>query len=775
MKSVKKLFKASLGKAFTFFVVISFIGLSFGCSGIGGNSKSKSDNNKADEEKAYVVSGKILFEGEKTTDRAATTSFAIEDGYEYVLSVCHGVINGEGIISWDQSSGKIVEITEENGVLSYEVKLTENGLWMFNLFAVNEGENITKMLLTKQIEITEDFKPIICDLVIKPSFLDTTKTTPETSSVKLDVYKNLGENPENDVVKVIWTWKEPIVVADANGLPDNVRNLINPWFISQKPVEKVFEDNEEKVTFEFDDVPAWSYNIELTFVTESGEYISIYEIVNVFKNFVTDSWYGQEAHFQCDDNGKYNFVITPDFLSEAGDRIVIYNYSSGTYNYYLKNDFDLLNLNQSETIIQSENGKPLDFCFDSNGNIIFLCQNENAQWYIISDFTHGGQISLPGIRSACIAYDSITNNIYVMDYNYEDSDFKNKIKITNITKMLYENVLDEYEITISSNSDLYNNGTGYEPKDFVVNNGIVYIAFTKLNKTNTELISTWKNDWKVAAVAFDSFTKQTSSSETNNNYTTTNLNVLKTKSFNYVVLLNDMLYQDNKLFLVFNAEALQLNNVSGITYSCGGILCYNVTNNNNVLSLSDETVIGLTEDTILNPDSAEELKGGITYNGEMIYEYNSDLEDYITVNKDFVSFGNFDSLDYTIRAPYNSLQSYFVGPQRFIAIKPKKLVITDTGIAFYTDRYGVLKYKDVSRVVYVDLETLSISDSIDIDMKLCDNWNYPEVKYPGITDSLNFGYYEYYKYNTSSGEFTRVSGSGSDDEIKACFIKDNSN
>lgn len=57
----------------------------------------------------------------------------------------------------------------------------------------------------------------------------------------------------------------------------------------------------------------------------------------------------------------------------------------------------------------------------------------------------------------------------------------------------------------------------------------------------------------------------------------------------------------------------------------------------------------------------------------------------------------------------SSLSSFcFASPAKFIAIKPKKLVISDDGLAFYTDTLGGLSYKNVDRVVTIDLENFAI-------------------------------------------------------------------
>ena len=61
-----------------------------------------------------------------------------------------------------------------------------------------------------------------------------------------------------------------------------------------------------------------------------------------------------------------------------------------------------------------------------------------------------------------------------------------------------------------------------------------------------------------------------------------------------------------------------------------------------------------------------------------------------------------------------SEDTYFVGPQKIIALKPKKLVIADTGYAFYTNANedNAVSKKKVKRVVELDLENLSMGDAL---------------------------------------------------------------
>ena len=49
-------------------------------------------------------------------------------------------------------------------------------------------------------------------------------------------------------------------------------------------------------------------------------------------------------------------------------------------------------------------------------------------------------------------------------------------------------------------------------------------------------------------------------------------------------------------------------------------------------------------------------------------------------------------------------ENYFYGPRKFIAVKPKKLVIADDGLFFYKDDNEEYKYKNINRIIEYDIE-----------------------------------------------------------------------
>ena len=94
----------------------------------------------------------------------------------------------------------------------------------------------------------------------------------------------------------------------------------------------------------------------------------------------------------------------------------------------------------------------------------------------------------------------------------------------------------------------------------------------------------------------------------------------------------------------------------------------------------------------------------------------------------------------------NEGEKSFYGPTRFIAVKPKKLVIADEGLAFYTDN-ELLRYKNVNRVVYVDLENFAVEKIVTLDSSVGLSENETSVLTSELSVSVSVSYY--YQKNCS--------------------------
>ena len=159
------------------------------------------------------------------------------------------------------------------------------------------------------------------------------------------------------------------------------------------------------------------------------------------------------------------------------------------------------------------------------------------------------------------------------------------------------------------------------------------------------------------------------------------------------VKFTDMLYQDGAVYILMRKVS---SDFSGV-YSTGALLRCDVT-------FGTIKLLGLSN--LTEPVDVSGAKLYSEVNGNQCY-IDDALSEPLYVPADFNSICSL----YT-PAPLSSsitlAEDGFYGPVKFVAVKPKKLVIADDGLAFYTDDDDVLRYKNVSRVVTVDLESFAI-------------------------------------------------------------------
>ena len=185
----------------------------------------------------------------------------------------------------------------------------------------------------------------------------------------------------------------------------------------------------------------------------------------------------------------------------------------------------------------------------------------------------------------------------------------------------------------------------------------------------------------------------------------------------------DMLFQEGAVYLLFAESEDCINDksyASGELYykSRGALIKCDV-------STKSVKTIGWTDGAMDVSNTGfygYYLSGGSTY-----YDFHT-VQDQTKQSKQtkWMISGNISCVwpdhDYTIKSKLPKIYSpslgaaskAFYSPQKFIAVKPKQLVIADNGAAFYADTYkGGLRYKNAKRVVTVDLENFAISGYTD--------------------------------------------------------------
>ena len=353
-----------------------------------------------------------------------------------------------------------------------------------------------------------------------------------------------------------------------------------------------------------------------------------------------------------------------------------------------------------------------DYCFDEDGYFYYINTRVNdsgasgadfARPVICSDnpdfpadgidlssvlFSEGEQ----SVEAYVFSIDRATKTFYIYPLTFDDEP-----KIYKFPKLITSR-----EITDSVCFGL--NCSGVYPSQtlskMVVNNGIMFVTAYRVNDLMPVLlkidVSSVQNEGTADAEVV------------------ANLSSVLNKMNNDNVVINDMLYQDGSVYiLVSDMVDHPQSTMTTKLYSRGLLLKYD-TSSGNVSSL------GFSEEVKKNTDMG--TSGLYAYNTDSIqlfvdnsytkpfvlpsiiaYTDSAGIEQKLDISQYFPSI-------YSPAPLATSLSnSCFYGAEKFIAIKPKKLVIADDGFAFYTASDGGIKFKNVNRVITVDLEKFAIS------------------------------------------------------------------
>lgn len=450
------------------------------------------------------------------------------------------------------------------------------------------------------------------------------------------------------------------------------------------------------VTIKLDEVPAGSYEATFTFKDASDNKLYVCkENITVFSGWTTDTWLGEGAHLKNVD-GKTKFVITEDDIytveNVPNTNMVLYNFNDGVYNYCLS---DTASSTVPETTEYSSSSGL--FCFDGDGN--FYCMDglkvisnntkvNEKEITIDSDFS-GNDIQY-------FTIDRATGALYVYAYksayNSTTHGYDETGKLYKFPKLVSDGDVEE-KITFEDST--YELSTAL----FVVNNGTLYAV--SLGESGHPL---YKADVSAAAGG--------------------SLNLSQIAALTDIpeesVQITDMLYQDECLYVLFRQSHLGFDNdglSSNIIYARGAIVRVNLFNNQTELcgwtsdyaDVEHKYLYAFNSyndaDTIYYYDVGGETVNIVTTVGELGTGSN-------------LGFGTEKFFTPDISAGLS--QEAFYSPKKFIALKPKKLVIADDGVAFYTDANDALRYKKVNRVVTVDLESFAIENTEDASVEFDD-------------------------------------------------------
>lgn len=692
LNKINKLFIA--GFAFLFTLILA------GCAGDVDQPLMYSPDNGT-----YIVNGCISF-GENSaalSQRTATSSFSV-DG-----------------LSWEIRVYKIDEKTDSEAYKTF----TADSDGKFSVTLDGKGKYDFMALLMKD--------EVVCasghaELTILGPVLDQLKITikpVEAGEGKINLEVSLDSSAAEKVNNVKVYFMGPVS-------PETSDDMIKMEFLNKLMsgiYNKTFPVSGGKARIVYDNFFSGSYLAKLSFDDAAGNTLySCEQVINVYPGFTTDTWYGSSSPVSGGQltvsnsmiNG-YGAEIVPNF-----DKLLLWKHAEWNDGNEMKGDFYyLVDENSAESFrappapSSSEDPAFSDFVHASVFYTKFMAGDSG------SDFTF---FDAEGNSYLLLFTSQIGSGIYSTkeDWNFvSDSDLAlTEYEVIDFTIDLKNNVayslkggdfdvICRYPNMISSNGANKDNeeiklGCG-NINSFVVYDGKAY-ALCKENDYIIRVFDTYDEE------PIKPMIKEYS----------VNLNEFFTDALG-TPMITDMLYQDGRLYLLYKEAFSWSGSPSPTTIGNRGAVIE--------VNLFDGSVrnTGLTTSALSNTEY--KLQG---YNNSLMYTDSACTTPYIPP-EEILTNANVEYPD--ICFP-NEGEKSFYGPTRFIAVKPKKLVIADEGLTFYTDN-ELLRYKNVNRVVYVDLENFAVEKIVTLDpsVGLSENETSVLTSDSSISVSESFDYY----------------------------------
>ena len=680
------------------------------------------------QEGSYLVSGKISLAAESgampsqlqnllnTSARTATSTFAQttnEIARDFTVTATHTIAETGEVIT----KTCVIE-TSEDGSRTYSLRLPYTGSWTLEarLFgyidddpATTEDESTTDSIAyldgQTTINITEEASSLIKNIIVSPVFNSNTQ-----GKVNLPVIDETGMVDSIKIYKYeIYENNKEVMASEPS---------LETTFHSLDYIQGDYEPGSHKIAIYF-------YNSE----SETQEIYSCTEAFVVYSGFVTDIWYGQAPHLRYNDETRqYEFVITDELLRDYVKRgdlttkkdedgyldtpYILWSYttdergssSDSTQTIEGGTSYEtgvqvVGSLNEETTINRpfSSSGNTPCFCFGDDGYLYVLEEENGRSNSILNCYkeSYSGYVSNKKINLETRYFSDITTHMYGSSLAYKDGYIFFILSILNssydyVPNLCILNLADESIYvkavipTITATSGDLNSSSGIAIKwervndnenPNLVNQGVLYYATSNSN----EYIQ-----YSVVSQPFTiSFNSDNSSYEmqmvsTDASYYPLSMTNLGVRSTQNRFSVSDMQIQDDVLYVLTNIYSqrgstlytkIDEENYSENTIytSNGGVLRFEV---------SDSEFVPLR----WGDEDDSPLVLGLYTESDVIYYTYSSYNGYSASNLD--SENNNIIIPFVSTPPLSEAESYFYGPQKFIAIKPKKLVIADDGMYF---------------------------------------------------------------------------------------------
>lgn len=663
LNKINKIFIA--GFAFLFTLILA------GCAGDVDQPLMYSPDNGT-----YIVNGCISF-GENNaalSQRTATSSFSV-DG-----------------LFWEIRVYKIDEKTDSEAYKTF----TADSDGKFSVTLDGKGKYDFMALLMKD--------EVVCasghaELTILGPVLDQLKITikpVEAGEGKINLEVSLDSSAAEKVNNVKVYFMGPVS-------PETSDDMVKIDFLNKLMsgiYNKTFPVSGGKAQIVYDNFFSGSYLAKLSFDDAAGNTLySCEQVINVYPGFTTDTWYGSasDGKLTVSDsmiNG-YGAEIVPNF-----DKLLLWKHAewnewnegnnmNGDF-YYLVDENSAGSFIAPTAPSSSEDPAFSDFLRSA---VFYTRFMEGSSG---SDFTF---FDAEGNSYLLLFTSQIGSSIYSTKEGWEfvsDSDLAlNENEVIDFTIDLKNNVAyslkgGDFDVICRYPNMISSNGANTEKEEITLGRGNIN-SFVVYDGKAYALCK--ENDYIIRV--FDTYDEEPIKPMIKEY--SVNLNEFFYDALG-TTMITDMLYQDGRLYLLYK-EAFSWPSSATTIGNRGAVIEVN---------LFDGSVrnTGLTTSALSNTEY--KLQG--YYNDSLMYTDEACKTPYIP-SDEILTNSNVQCPE--ICFP-NEGEKSFYGPTRFIAVKPKKLVIADEGLAFYTDN-ELLRYKNVNRVVYVDLENFAVEKIVTLD------------------------------------------------------------
>ena len=631
----------------------------------------------------YIVNGCISF-GENSaalSQRTATSSFSV-DG-----------------LSWEIRVYKIDEKTDSEAYKTF----TADSDGKFSVTLDGKGKYDFMALLMKD--------EVVCasghaELTILGPVLDQLKITIKPveageGKINLEVSLDSASAEKVNNVKVYFM---------GSVSPETSDDMIKMEFLNKLMsgiYNKTFPVSGGKARIVYDNFFSGSYLAKLSFDDAAGNTLySCEQVINVYPGFTTDTWYGSASDGQLTVSNSmiegFGAEIVPNF-----DKLLLWKEAEWTKEssllygnfYYLVSENSIGSFSVPSVPSEVNTAEEIEsFNAVADGTDFYTKLDIGSSWYFDNTFfdtegyfynvvysdknavrsnksgwTYGGDWS-----SLNISQETDRGGNFTVDPKTKIVYFRKRENPVRVNK--YPNLLSEGTTSGSVQLQIE------EVTDFgYVLNLAVY------DEKAYFLVKTTDSKFKIYVFDFSSEDEQKPLVKTIP-VPLDNLDPISS------ITISDMLYQDGCLYLLYK-EAFSWPSSPTTIGNRGAVIEVN---------LFDGSVrnTGLTTSALSNTEY--KLQG--YYNDSLMYIDEACTTPFIPLEEILMN----SSVQYPKICFPNEGEKSFYGPTRFIAVKPKKLVIADEGLAFYTDN-ELLRYKNVNRVVYVDLENFAVEKIVTLD------------------------------------------------------------